>query len=77
MLFIFSTPVLIRHLWQLKTVVFALVSNTHCSITVQFLAENAEPKGHFKIQMRFYQNAGTNLMSDKATKLQTLLKSTV
>ncbi len=33
MLFIFSTPVLIRHLWQFKTVVFpALVSNMLCSI---------------------------------------------
>jgi hypothetical protein len=33
----FSTPVLIRHLWQLKTVVFpALVSNTCCSIAHAF-----------------------------------------
>ncbi len=33
MLFIFSNPVLIRHLWQLKTVFFpALVSNAGCSI---------------------------------------------
>ncbi len=32
-MFIFSTPVLIRLLWQLKTVVFpALVSNMHFSI---------------------------------------------
>ncbi len=31
----FSTPELIRHLWQLKTVVFLhLVSNMHCSIGV-------------------------------------------
>ncbi len=32
MLFIFSTPVLIRHLWQLKTAVFpAYVPKTVCS----------------------------------------------
>jgi hypothetical protein len=30
MLFIFSAPVLIRQLWQLKTVVFLLVSNKCC-----------------------------------------------
>jgi hypothetical protein len=30
----FSTPELIRHLWQLKTIVFpALMSNMRCSIT--------------------------------------------
>ncbi len=35
MLFIFATPVLIRHMWQLKTVVFpALVPNTHCAIGI-------------------------------------------
>jgi len=33
MLFIFTTPVLIRHLWQPKKVFFpALVSNMGCSI---------------------------------------------
>jgi hypothetical protein len=32
----FSTPVLIRHLWQLKAVCFpALVSNTHSSIALK------------------------------------------
>ncbi len=32
MLFIVSTPVLIRHLWNVKTVFPALVSNMCCSI---------------------------------------------
>ncbi len=40
MLFIFSTLVFIRHLWQLKTVVFlVLVSNTNCSFRINFLAK--------------------------------------
>ncbi len=36
MLFIFSTPALIRHLWQLKTVVSpTLVSNMCCSMVAK------------------------------------------
>jgi hypothetical protein len=44
MLFIFSTPVLIRHLWQLKTVVFlhwciicsVLLAQVNCDISAQY-----------------------------------------
>ncbi len=43
MYFIFSTPVLIRHLWELKTVVFLhLVSNIHYSITETFSSRNID-----------------------------------
>jgi len=42
MLFIFSTPVLIRQVWQLKAVFFpAKVSNTSCSITNTSLLLNS------------------------------------
>ncbi len=34
--FLFSSPVLIRHLWQLKTV-FLPVSNMRCSVTLVVL----------------------------------------
>jgi hypothetical protein len=46
MWFIFSRPVLIRHLWQLKTVVLcALVSKTFCSITVVKRVKVQAPDG--------------------------------
>ncbi len=39
----FSTPVLIRHMWQLKTVVFpALVPNTHCAIGIPWQCSLSE-----------------------------------
>ncbi len=42
-MFIFLTPVLIRHLWQLKTVVFpALVPNTHCAIGIPWQCSVSE-----------------------------------
>jgi hypothetical protein len=72
MLFVFSTPVLIRHLWQLKTVVSALVSNTWCSIglfwklrNVIFLIDEVAPIvanifGYFFCLSIFYFNFNLN-----------------
>ncbi len=44
MLFIFSTPVLIRHLWQLKTVVF-LHWCLICAVLLEPLEGRTESRG--------------------------------
>ena len=43
----FSTPVLIRHLWQLKTCFCALVSNMCCSIQGFFVKQSVNLHGGF------------------------------
>ncbi len=62
MLLIFSTPVMIRHLFQLKTVTFLhLESNMSCSIV---LPEHQEQIKHF-FNIDFYLALGHSPESSK------------
>jgi hypothetical protein len=53
-MFIFTTPVLIRHLWQLKSYFPALVSNMPCSIeSVESQVAGFANAGHVNPSLTF------------------------
>jgi hypothetical protein len=66
MLLIYSTPVLIRHLWQLKTIIFL-----HWFLICPVLLVATPPKGQRQVQsrLRFCRRQRSNHRSCKRTLL--------
>ncbi len=72
MLFIFTIPVLIRHLWQLKTVVFLMCAVPYCSYKFDILGSSKQYLFTFLINKNIpiFNNPRANMLKKIPIKLQ-------